>query len=120
MAQRSTRRALSWYLQRITGVFLLIFALGHYFMVHWTESSGHTFDATVARLQNPIYVFLYLGFVLLGFYHGLQGIWNIIRDFKLPKAVYTLSAIVLFLLGAYFVYLGFDTVLSIDSWMNKP
>lgn len=120
METRTKFHALSWYLQRITGILLVVLAVGHYLMVHWTEASGHTFQATVERLKNPVYVFLYLGFVVLGLYHGLQGIWNIIRDFKLPKPIYFASAVLLILLGVYFAYLGFDTILTFGTWMNKP
>lgn len=120
MKKTSKQSALAWYWQRISGILLVVFAVGHYLMVHWTESSGHSFDVSVERLGNPIFVFLYIGFIVLGMYHGVQGVWNIIRDFKLPRPVYLVSVTVLLLAAAYFIYLGCDTILTVDTWKMRP
>lgn len=115
-ATKSRRSAFAWYFQRISGLLLVLFTLGHFFMVHWTEMSGHDFNRSVDRLSDPIFQFLYLGFIVLGMYHGVQGMWNILRDFKLPRPVYLGALVVLIGAALFFTYLGFDTVLSVHSW----
>lgn len=120
MEKRSRWSSFAWYWQRISGVLLVVLAIGHYLTVHWTESSGHAFDSSVARLQNPIYVTLYLAFVVLGLWHGAQGTWNVIRDFKLPKPLYNVAVVALLGLTFYFIYVGFHTVLTIGTWSQLP
>lgn len=120
MEKSSKQSAIAWYWQRISGVLLVVLAVGHYLMVHWNEKAGHSFDVSVERLSNPLFVVLYLGFIVIGMYHGVQGVWNIIRDFNLPKPVYALAVTVLLAATAFFVYLGFDTVLTVDTWKAIP
>ncbi len=120
MEKLSKQSAFAWYFQRITGILLVVFAVGHYLMVHWNERAGHSFDISVDRLSSPIFVFLYLGFIVLGMYHGVQGLWNVIRDFNLPRPVYLTTMALLVLAALYFTYLGFDTVLTVDTWKLRP
>lgn len=120
MEKPSKQSARAWYFQRITGILLVVFAVGHYVMVHWNESSGHSFDISVQRLSNPIFVFLYIGFIVLGMYHGVQGVWNIIRDFNLPRPLYVGALTVLIAAALFFTYLGFDTVFSVGTWSLRP
>jgi succinate dehydrogenase hydrophobic anchor subunit len=120
MSQRSRWSAYAWYWQRISGILLVIFTLGHYVTVHWTEAAGHSFQSSVERLANPLFQFWYLGFVVLGFYHGVQGLYNILRDYKLPRALLWGVMAVVIAAALYFTYLGFDTVLSVHTWKSAP
>ncbi|MDT7924122.1 MAG: hypothetical protein RRA60_04995 [Chlorobiota bacterium] len=112
--------AFAWYWQRISGLLLVIFTIGHYVTVHWSEAAGHEFSSSVARLSNPLWQFWYLGFVVLGLWHGVQGAYNILRDFKLPRAVLLGAMVVLIGAALYFAYLGFDTVLTVHEWKHHP
>ena len=59
-----------------------------------------------------------LGFITIGMYHGLQGCWNVVRDFKLrPWLTYTIFGTLL-VLGVIFVGMGWNTMLTFDP--NKP
>ncbi|MCS6966455.1 MAG: hypothetical protein NZ473_06785 [Candidatus Kapabacteria bacterium] len=120
---RSTRSRWSsygWYWQRISGLLLVVFTIGHYVTVHWTEAAGHSFESSIERLANPLFQFWYLGFVLLGFYHGVQGLYNIVRDFKLPRVLLVGIMGIVIIAALYFVYLGFDTVLTVHEWKHLP
>ena len=77
----------AWYLQRVSGVALFVVAIGHYILMHYHLDSGHTYDAVLARMQNPLYKALQISFVVLGLYHGLSGTWNIFRDYRMPGLV---------------------------------
>ncbi|MEP7234471.1 MAG: hypothetical protein ABI778_04165 [Ignavibacteriota bacterium] len=108
----------AWMLQRITGLALVLLTVGHYIMMHYTPASGHDYDWTAARLANPIFKAMYLGFITIGMYHGLQGCWNVVRDFKFrPWLTYTIFGTLL-VLGIIFVGMGWNTMLTFDP--NKP
>lgn len=110
--------AYAWYWQRLSGLLLVVFTIGHYLTVHWTESAGHSFQSSVERLANPMFQFWYLGFLLLGFYHGVQGFYNILRDYKLPQWLLWGTVGLVAAAALYFVYLGFDTVVSVHVWKH--
>ena len=108
----------AWMLQRITGLALVILTVGHYIMMHYTPASGHDYDWTAGRLASPIFKGLYLGFITIGMYHGLQGCWNVVQDFKFkPWLTYTIFGTLL-VAGIVFVGIGWNTMLTFDP--NKP
>jgi len=103
----------SWVFQRITGIILVVVMIGHYILMHYTPESGHTYDAVLARMQSNWYRVLDLTFVILGMYHGLNGIWGIFRDYKL-KSWQTISLVgVLIVAGLAFTLWGVKTILDI-------
>jgi|SRR6185312_10736752 len=106
--------ASSWFWQRISGLALVILTVGHYILMHYNPVSGHDYGETANRLSMPIFKATYLGFITIGMYHGLQGVWNIIRDFKLrPWLSMTLFGCIL-IAGIIFVALGWNTILTFD------
>lgn len=103
----------SWMLQRITGIALVVFAIGHYILMHYNLDSGDTYQAVLNRMQFSWYRIIDLVFLTLGMYHGLNGLWGIFRDYKMePWLKITLvSAIVI--LGLAFTAWGYIIIFSI-------
>jgi succinate dehydrogenase / fumarate reductase, membrane anchor subunit len=106
--------AFAWLMQRLSGLALILLTLGHFFMVHYHPDAGHTWDATTSRLANPIFVGLYTAFLLLGMYHGIQGMWNIIRDFRLKPAVSITLYGILVVLALVFLGIGLNTLFTFN------
>ena len=112
--QRASRSgSFSWIFQRVTGIILVVIMIGHYILMHYNPESGHSYDAVLARMQSSWYRVLDLTFVVLGLYHGLNGVWSIFRDFSLKtwQAITFLSIIVIF--GLAFTLWGVKTILDI-------
>ena len=110
--------AKGWMLQRITGIALVVLTVGHYILMHYTPKSGHDFGTTADRLANPIYKGLYLAFITIGMYHGMQGMWNVVRDFKFkPGLTYTIFGAIV-IVALVFLGMGWNTMLTFDP--NKP
>lgn len=103
----------SWVMQRITGLALVVFMIGHYILMHYHPDSGHTYQAVLGRMQYSWYRIIDLTFIVLAMYHGLNGIWNIFRDYKMqPWLKYSvISALVIF--GIAFTAWGFNIIFSI-------
>jgi len=105
--------SISWVLQRITGIFLVIVVLGHYILMHYNLQSGHSYDAVLVRMQSSWYRVLDLTFVVFAMYHGLNGIWGIFRDYSLkPWQSITLISVLL-IFGLAFCLWGIKTILDI-------
>ena len=101
-----------WLLQRITGLVLIIAMVGHYILMHYAPSSGHEFISTFARMQNPWWKVFYLTFVVVGLYHGLNGVWGILRDFKMKRWFSITIFGIVVIAGIGFGVFGFMNVLS--------
>ena len=104
----------SWYLQRITGLALVVLTVGHYVLMHYNPTSGHDYGETASRLTSPWFKGIYLGFITIGMYHGLQGCLNIVRDFKLKPATSMTIFGVLVVAGVIFLAVGWNTILTFD------
>lgn len=100
-----------WLFQRITGIVLVVAMVGHYILMHYTPSSGHQFTSTFERMQNPLWKIFYLTFVVIGLYHGLNGIWGIVRDYKMKRWLSITILSILVIAGISFATLGFMNVL---------
>ncbi len=103
--------SMSWFLQRISGVVLVVVMVGHFILMHYNPEMGHLYDRVYERMQNPYYQMLQIAFVVLALYHGLQGVWNIYRDFKLPSWLNMTVLSLLILLGIGFGALGIANIL---------
>lgn len=105
--------SLSWVIQRITGIVLVVMVIGHYILMHYNPESGHTYDAVLARMQSNWYRILDLTFVVFAMYHGLNGVWSIFRDYNLKpwQSLTVLSLLIIF--GLAFTLWGIKTILDI-------
>lgn len=103
----------SWVFQRVTGVILVVIMISHYILMHYNPQSGHTYDAVLARMQSNWYRIFDLTFVVLGMYHGLNGVWGIFRDYKL-KPWQSISLVGFLIVGGLaFTLWGIKTILDI-------
>jgi succinate dehydrogenase / fumarate reductase membrane anchor subunit len=103
----------SWVLQRITGLALVVLMIGHYILMHYQPESGHTYGAVLNRMQHSWYRIIDITFISLGMYHGLNGIWNIFRDYKLKQWAKLSVISALILLGVAFTAWGYSIIFSI-------
>lgn len=103
----------SWVRQRVTGVALVILMIGHYILMHYNPDSGHTYGAVLNRMSYSWYRIIDISFLILGMYHGLNGVWGIFRDYKLKTwQNYTVIALLL-IFGLAFVAWGISIIFSI-------
>lgn len=103
----------SWVIQRTTGIALVILMIGHYILMHYNPDSGHTYAAVLNRMSYSWYRIIDITFLILGMYHGLNGVWGIFRDYKLKTwQNYTVIS-ALMILGIAFVAWGISIIVSI-------
>ena len=104
-------RALNWYMQRITGLALLILLILHFWVEHFTASvreGGLTFENVQRRFfHNPWFVTIDVLFLIVALYHGLNGVRNIIFDIgRLTPAFKTAVTVILIFIGVTVAYWG--------------
>jgi succinate dehydrogenase cytochrome b556 subunit len=104
-------RAINWYLQRITGLALLILLILHFWVEHFTARVRHeglTFEIVQERFfNNPWFVTIDVAFLIIALYHGLNGIRNIIFDFGFVTHRFKIAVtLALFFFGLVIAYWG--------------
>jgi succinate dehydrogenase / fumarate reductase, membrane anchor subunit len=70
-----------WFFQRISGIALLVFLLGHFWVTHYSPGGEVTYQKVALRLVQPEWKFFNLTFLVLGLSHGLNGMWAISEDY---------------------------------------
>jgi succinate dehydrogenase / fumarate reductase, membrane anchor subunit len=104
--------ASKWFMQRISGIILVILLLGHYVLMHATPDNGHTYQAVLERLRQPVWKAIDLSFITFGLWHGLNGTWNVFRDFQM-KPFWSITILTLIVIsGLAFWFLGINTILK--------
>ncbi|MFH2035924.1 MAG: hypothetical protein ABIJ45_05935 [Candidatus Zixiibacteriota bacterium] len=114
----STVSALTWFLQRISGLMLAFFLLTHinvHHLFHDITTSGIINFASVrtnlaSSFWWKIYYFLFVPVVV---YHGLNGLWQIIADFRLTDGTSTIIKSLLWILGLGLIATGTMTLINL-------
>ena len=105
----------AWFFQRITGAILFIQVLVHFYIAHKTWDAGHDWATIVERLTNPYIRTFYLVFVVLGLYHGLNGVWAVIRDYNMSALMRKIIFSLICAVGMFLGFLGFFTMLTLPG-----
>ncbi len=109
--------SLNWFVQRVSGLVLIVMLLVHFGMMHyvWAEDGTLTFEIVKERLQNPLWKTFDLVFLLLAIYHGLNGAWQVLLDFKMSKGMRLTLYGVIFTVGLLFLTLGGLTIITFEA-----
>jgi len=111
----NTSGSFGWFFQRITGAILFVQLLVHFYIAHRTWNAGHDWETIVARIANPYMKMFYLVFVVLGLYHGLNGLWAVIRDYNMCAMTRKIIFTLLVTAGIFIGMLGFITILTLPN-----
>jgi succinate dehydrogenase / fumarate reductase membrane anchor subunit len=111
----ATSGTFGWFFQRVTGLILFIQVLIHFYIAHQTWDSGHNWSTIIERLSNPYMRTFYLVFIVLGLWHGLNGLWSVIRDYDISAGKRKLLYGLILTIGIFIGMLGFMTMLTLPS-----
>ncbi len=73
-----------WFLQRITGVGVLVTISIHWVVQHFMSMSPAlpiTYEEVIYRLSQPEFRVLYALFLVFALFHGFHGLWMVGRDY---------------------------------------
>lgn len=99
----------SWLLQRLTGLLLVVGLFIHVNVIHFTtEARLIDFSSVTTRLaESPTgWAIFYVSFLLACIYHGLNGIWAIMLDFKPKAGLLRFYLVALWIIGIFFSAYG--------------
>lgn len=110
-----------WFLQRITGVLLVILLGIHIWVNHFADigevSSGRQeelvlFEIVKERLKTAMFIFIDFSLLALVLYHGLNGIRNILLEWNPARQRIRASTIGLAVLGVAAFFYGGGALLA--------
>ena len=121
--EASGRERFWWYFMRLSGLALVLLALGHMFIMHvLTALAGQEIDFAFvqSRWGTPfwrIYDFLLL---LLAFVHGANGTRVVIGDWIANRTARSLLIGILLFLSAVWLLLGMAVIVFFDPNTAPP
>ncbi len=72
--------ATAWFLQRLSGLVLVVLLLVHFAVLHGGDGVV-TYEKVASRLATPAWKTFDLLFLVLGIFHGMNGLLMVIRDY---------------------------------------
>jgi succinate dehydrogenase hydrophobic anchor subunit len=111
----TSRSPLFWLLQRVTGAFLAVFLFTHVKVLHWdfdfTTQGLIDFSFVIGRLQGSVgWAVFYFLFILSALFHGLNGLWAVILDFRPSGTAQKVWLAALWVAGILTAYYGLKTL----------
>jgi len=101
-----------WWMQRVSAVLLLVLVFVHFFLQHFTQDAVTTGLTVSARFNNPWWQGFYVIFVVLGLYHGVNGLVGIMLDYMPHKLIRGIVAMVLWTAAAFIGVIGIANVVT--------
>lgn len=106
--------AVIWYMQRLTGVFLVIVLAVHFWVLHFANETGeYLYEEVARRLSYPGWKVFYVVFLGIVIYHAIVGVRMVVNDFRLPSSVRSLFSFVLLVLGVGLFIWGMQSLLAV-------
>jgi succinate dehydrogenase / fumarate reductase, membrane anchor subunit len=117
LPEASGRERFWWYFMRISGLLLVLLALGHMFIMHvLVELTGNeiNFAFVQSRWGTPFWRIYDFALLLLAFVHGANGTRVVIGDWVANHTIRGLLVGLLLALSAIWLVLGMAVILFFD------
>ena len=102
----------SWLFMRLSGLALLILALGHLIIMHLINNvDGIDYNFVASRYAHWFWRGYDLLMLVLAMFHGLNGVRILIDDYIHPPAWHRLAVGALHTIGGIFLLLGIYVIL---------
>jgi len=121
--EASGRERFWWYFMRLSGLALVILALGHMFIMHvLVELTGGEIDFAFvqSRWGTPFWRIYDLLLLLLAFIHGVNGARIVIGDYVTNRTGRSLVIGILLAISAIWLVLGMAVIAFFDPSTAPP
>jgi succinate dehydrogenase / fumarate reductase membrane anchor subunit len=106
----------AWFFMRVSGVVLLLLALGHLVIMHLINNIEEINYAFVAQRWATPFWRCYDGLMLfLALLHGMNGLRTILDDYLKPGALRVFCMSLLYLTTTLFFILGFMIIFTFQA-----
>lgn len=119
----SGRERFWWYFMRLSGLALVILALGHMFIMHvLVELTGGEIDFAFvqSRWGTPFWRIYDLLLLVLAFVHGTNGARIVVADYVAHRTLRSLITAALLVVAAIWLILGIAVIALFDPNTAPP
>ncbi len=110
-----TFASVAWYFMRVSGVLMLVLALGHLFIMHYITAPSATNSTFVAgRWANLLWQSFDWMLLMLALFHGLIGLQSVAKDYLSTRVQRLLSGTLIAVLAFIFFVLGSLTIVTFN------
>lgn len=103
----------TWFFMRVSGLLLLLLALGHLTVMHLINSvEVINYNFVASRYATPFWRAYDLLLLMLALLHGLNGVRTIIEDYVRPRGWRLFSLSCLYVVGLIFLTVGSLVILT--------
>lgn len=103
----------AWLFMRVSGVLLLVLALGHLAIMHLVHNVDEiNFAFVAARYRNPLWRLYDWFLLILALVHGMNGLRILVDDYVRPPGLRILCLVGLYFLAMFFLAAGSFVVLT--------
>jgi succinate dehydrogenase / fumarate reductase, membrane anchor subunit len=123
LPEASGRERFWWYFMRLSGLALVLLALGHMFIMHVLVAlSGQEIDFAFvqSRWGTPFWRIYDFALLLLAFIHGANGTRVVIGDYVANRRARSLLVGILLVISAIWLVLGMAVILLFDPSTSPP
>lgn len=107
---------LAWYFFRVSGVLLVVLALGHLFITHYLNvPSETTFDFVAERWSNPLWRAFDWTLLLMALWHGLMGLRVSVTDYVRSAGWRVAGHSAVWVIGLIFTVIGTITIVTFNA-----
>ena len=106
----------SWFLMRLSGILLVLLAIGHMYMVHvFTRIEVVDYAFVARRWATPVFRTWDILLLLLAMVHGINGVRVIIDDHLMARPGWRLTVLsALYSLGLILTLLGIVVLMTFE------
>lgn len=109
-----------WYFFRISGIALVVLALGHLFITHYANvPSETTFDFVSKRWANPLWRSFDWMLLLFALWHGMLGLRLSINDYIRRDGARLIASSANWLVAVVITIIGTMTIITFDEEMSR-
>ncbi len=103
--------AVHWFLQRVSGAVLFVLLVIHFWITHYFPGGELSYQNVALRLSQPGWKLVYLVFLVLCIYHGLNGLWIILQDYMRNDSLRLLIFGAIMIAGLFLLSIGMLTII---------
>jgi succinate dehydrogenase / fumarate reductase membrane anchor subunit len=123
LPEASGRERFWWYFMRLSGLALVLLALGHMFIMHVLVALAGgeiNFAFVQSRWGTPFWRIYDFALLLLAFIHGANGTRVVIGDYVANRRARSLLVGILLVISAIWLVLGMGVILFFDPNTAPP
>jgi succinate dehydrogenase / fumarate reductase membrane anchor subunit len=123
LPEASGRERFWWYFMRLSGLALVLLALGHMFIMHvlvGLTGGEINFAFVQSRWGTPFWRIYDFALLLLAFIHGANGTRVVIGDYVANRRARSLLVGILLVISAIWLVLGMAVILLFDPSTSPP